>query len=738
MQACDSCHERKVKCDKNFPCQRCSLAGSECHYTDRTKGRTYSQTHVDALERKIKRLETQNKVLVQQKRADTAPIGSQSAPVVSQHDLSASERIHTPSSGPADVAREVSYLSINASGERNYLGSSSGVLLANFIKANVAIETSTRPSTPPIDDQSTQSAGSIADIGRDLPSEAVARRLVVAYLNHDHLCYPVLHPATLLALLPAIYGTGSTFYAQHASEAFVFDIGLAIATASISRSDWQGLPSAHSHYERAMKRVSIVLEKGGLGGLQAIILLIQYRMSSSMQDTSASMWHLVGVGTRIALELGLHRESAYPQKPSRDDASDIEINSNLVQQEISRLCFWSIVCMDRIVSNILGRPLAIHIQDIDSMLPSDFCEEILLAGIELATAEHLTRNRISIFVQITKYRLLCGDIIEALHSGGRRNQSDDDLRLRREQFVADLNVWRLEAADVATSSGTRDNAEPSSCFTSPIWYDMIYHNAILMLHRPSPTLDISRDPVAVQAIFTSAQASISSYAALHRIGVLNHSWLTLQALFMAGLSYVYAVTMHCQVSHRQQGHRRSGLLQKNPSTMEIVNDTRKCSNILVAVSERWKSLQRCVDVFNRLSDAVLADVLKISATPRITATSADGEASTSNLNHSQLQRDDHSGPVLASHPNQVAQSIPWSGASFHQPFATDHMASDLSPLAIENEFRDSAFDLQQMYDQQQVDMSVYQFSLAWFDTFDYSAGMPNQLDDMNMDMHLPS
>jgi hypothetical protein len=245
---------------------------------------------VDTLERRIKRLEAQNRTLSQQNRTGSVFEGSQHTPIVVQNDRPAAGSGHPQHRQSTDVTREVSYLSINASGERNYLGSSSGVLLANFIKANVDIETSTRPSTPPGDDDIAHSTASAAELGRDLPSEQVARRLVLSYLNHDHLRYPVVLPATLLALLAEIYGTNMMFYAQHASEAFIFDIVLAIATASICRSDWQGLPSAHSHYTRAMTRVSTVLEKGGLGGLQAVILLIQYRMSSSMQDTSASKY----------------------------------------------------------------------------------------------------------------------------------------------------------------------------------------------------------------------------------------------------------------------------------------------------------------------------------------------------------------------------------------------------------------------------------------------------------------
>jgi hypothetical protein len=286
---CDHCHERKVRCDKLLPCRRCSLNGSECRYTDRTKARTYSQTHVDTLERRIKRLEAQNRTLVQQDKTDSALSRGQNPLTIVPDNLFTNDRNSSQHHTSADVAGEVSYLSINASGERNYLGSSSGILLANFIRANVDIATSTRSNTPFGDDEASNPTASATELARDLESEEIARKLVLSYLNHDHLRYPVVLPATLGAMLSETYSTNVTSCRRSASEAFIFDMVLAIATASICRSDWQGLPSAHSHYIRAMKRASTVLEKGGLGALQAVILLIQYRMSSSMQDTSASM-----------------------------------------------------------------------------------------------------------------------------------------------------------------------------------------------------------------------------------------------------------------------------------------------------------------------------------------------------------------------------------------------------------------------------------------------------------------
>jgi hypothetical protein len=391
----------------------------------------------------------------------------------------------------------------------------------------------------------------------------------------------------------------------------------------------------------------------------------------------------------------------------------------------------------RIVSNILGRPLAIRTQDVDTALPSETSQELLLSGLEPSTAEQLlTTNRVDVFLHVTRYRLLCGNIIQTLHNRGHRTQTDDEVREQRERFATDLEDWRREAVKTAQSITSGRQLETTSCFTTPTWYDMVYHNAMLMLYRPSPTLEISRDAVAVQTVFNSSQAAIAAYATLHRMGALNHSWLTLQALFMAGLSYVYAVTMHCQVRRRPLVQGRGGLLQTDPTMLEVVNDTRSCSNVLVAVSERWKSLQRCVDVFNRLSDAILVDVIKFSAGSGPGSGPGSGSATAlSSSDHSQHQPE-HTEPVEGTLSTGINQPILWNNESFGQSLTHGDLASNPSPLAIENEFRDSAFDLQQMYNQQQVDMSVYQLSQAWCDSFGFPSEIDHHLDHMAMDQHM--
>lgn len=81
---------------------------------------------------------------------------------------------------------------------------------------------------------------------------------------------------------------------------------------------------------------------------------------------------------------------------------------------------------------------------------------------------------------------------------------------------------------------------------------------------------------------------------------------------MAGLSYVYAVSRHFREKRKHHVSPSNSLrltLTNEPTIPKIVGDCRACSNVLVAVSERCNAQKNCHEVFDRLSDAVLADAV---------------------------------------------------------------------------------------------------------------------------------
>jgi hypothetical protein len=152
-----------------------------------------------------------------------------------------------------------------------------------------------------------------------------------------------------------------------------------------------------------MSRLVLVLGKGGVVALQAILLLCQYRMLIALYETSASLWHLVGMAARMCFELGMHRESIYKtsQQSQSGDFRDLDEAS-----EIKRRCFWSIFALDRIASITLGRPLAINLDDVDTELPHVGQVEGTSSDAPLLSSDTFNspqwHSRTAIFVDITR------------------------------------------------------------------------------------------------------------------------------------------------------------------------------------------------------------------------------------------------------------------------------------------------------------------------------------------------
>ncbi|GKT64280.1 fungal specific transcription factor [Colletotrichum tofieldiae] len=394
---------------------------------------------------------------------------------------------------------------------------------------------------------------------------------------------------------------------------------LAIGTAQVYKLNWNGIWDAEVHYNRAMTRLGDVLSRGGITALQALLLICQYRMGTTSHDTSTSVWHLIGVAARTCFELGLHKASTYAPHQLCDDSEE---GTAAWQDDVEtkRRCFWSVVSMDRIASLILGRPLAIQLEDIDVELPHFDMPASVPLHHSLSTASFGTPEwhlGTSIFVHIVRYRLICGKILNILHRSTSANrESTITYENSRNALVEELQSWRVETTNLPLIPPDAPLASLASrsSFRSAEWYKMLYHNGILMLFRPSPTLcDATGNNTVLQHMFDSSQEAINLYANLHRSRKINYSWVTLHSIFIAGLSYIYALRNHLQhVQSRNVSDTNppKAILRSTPTISQVVNDTRACSKVLVAVSERWAMARNCSEVFDRLSDAVVADIVE--------------------------------------------------------------------------------------------------------------------------------
>lgn len=714
MQAsnCDRCYRRKGRCDKQQPCGSCARANVSCAYTDKVRQRRFTSDDVERVEKRLRQSEARNQILLNEV-ARLRSAGSQSG--VSPANTDQSHASDIPKR--ADAVSEISYLSINAAGERQpYLGSTSGVLFADLVRSSLDASVS-RHASPPVaasQDQadSTSSPVSTTHLARrehELPSEALSSRLLKSYFEHDAIAFPFLSPTAVIQIQQQFY-QDDTYYSSRATsyQTFVFNMVLAIATASVYKYDWQMLPSAESHHARAMQELDHVLSHGGLESLQAILLLCQYRQGSSIKDNSASMWHLVGIAARICLELGLHRESAYPLKWS--SCLDQATMERYHQQEVSRRSFWCLIAMDRVTSNILGRPLAIRDEDVDALLPSEE-DDPASASALIDTATRIPRT--AVFRRIIEYRLLCGSILTTLHRRRAPTMTTIDALQLRADLGAKLETWQDQLTQLNLSDDSTSDPSERSCFLSPVWYRVLYANAKLSIWRPCPLLaDLSHDQHSLQNIYDSSIQAITAYSALHKSRKINYSWIALQSIFMAGLSFLYSVSRHFREQHNHlSSSTECCLLREDPKAIDISQISRACSNVMVAVAERWNALRHCHEVFDRLSDAVLADALKMQTQSPSTnaAASQTPSSSTAEQISAAMQTPGPSYRSQATAANSNSQALYWNGQQQPASLATSNVQCS---LAVDNEFLHCYDDLQSMY-VDQVEDPVMHLSQDW-------------------------
>lgn len=243
-------------------------------------------------------------------------------------------------------------------------------------------------------------------------------------------------------------------------------------------------------------------------------------------------------------------------------------------------------------------------------LPSHLDDDKLTSSCPIPNS---TPSASSPFLHVIRIRRISGQILSTFYNSRTQAQASSEIKdARRRQFHEELVNWHQDTKSFCFSRMTAEQAHVSS-FQTEEWYQAVYNNAILLLYRPSPCFPhpsissgLNGEDGEVFKLLNAAKASILSYVVLHQRRRLNYSWITLHGVFIAGLAYTYSVGRILRDTAQR------GLL---PDIMSLVEVTRGCSNVLVAISERWSVSRRSSELFNHLSNAVIKDCLHTACKP---------------------------------------------------------------------------------------------------------------------------
>jgi hypothetical protein len=328
---------------------------------------------------------------------------------------------------------------------------------------------------------------------------------------------------------------------------------------------------------------------GGLEELQTVLLLAGFAL---LRPIPPGLWYIVGVAVRLAVDLGLHYEDGKDIDTGLEEGSNEEPTTGVDDKrnpgrkngtqergrrewirDFRRRLWWCTYSFDRLVSTCVGRPFGISDVAITTEFPSLLEDKYITPQgfLEPREPNEPTYKRVS--YHYFRFRLLQSEILQVLQyqqaqlvSASPRNpymhsqlpsqflSKFDSFRSWRMDIDRRLWEWK-ESAPAKRENGVGFSTE---------FLDLNYWQAIIMLYRQSlstpplfegeyntseevespstHTAELREDEDRVfLKVAEAGQKVLRLYRQLHRVHLVNYTFLATHHLFMAGISFLYAI-----------------------------------------------------------------------------------------------------------------------------------------------------------------------------------------------------
>ncbi|KIX03130.1 uncharacterized protein Z518_06680 [Rhinocladiella mackenziei CBS 650.93] len=381
---------------------------------------------------------------------------------------------------------------------------------------------------------------------------------------------------------------------------------------------------------------------GDLEELQAVLLLSSFAL---LRPVAPGLWYIVGVAMRLAVDLGLHYEDGSDIDDAAEGQDGLGNAMSAVDpratrpvdakekgrrewiRDLRRRLWWCTYTFDRLVSTCVGRPFGITDQVVTTEFPSLLDDQYITRGgfLPQQSADEPSYKRVS--HHYFRLRLLQSEILQVLqhqqaqqarlNGTNRSNQfmhtklpspfmsKFESFRSWRRDIDQRLYEWKISAPD-PSETGVGFSVH---------FLELNYWQAVIMLYRQSlsvpaplanelsPTEDVS-SPSSVRMeekededlVFLkcaeAGQKTLKLYRQLHRLRLVNYTYLATHHLFMAGISFLYAVWHSPAVRAR---------LSLDDFDFTVLAAT----SVLGDLMEKCPPAEACRDAFERMSKATV-------------------------------------------------------------------------------------------------------------------------------------
>jgi len=354
--------------------------------------------------------------------------------------------------------------------------------------------------------------------------------------------------------------------------------------------------SAIVHLEACLSSASISDRPDGFGGgleeLQAVLLLAGFAL---LRPVAPGLWYIIGVAVRLAVDLGLHYEDGKDidiglgepstrqtsseendgERPRRSSSAKEKGRREWIR-DLRRRLWWCTYSFDRLVSTCVGRPFGITDQVVTTEFPSLLEDRYITregflepTGPSEPTYKHVAYHYF-------RLRLLQSEILQVLQHqqaqqvrAGGANQRNPFMHTQLPSpFLSKFDSFRSWRIDIDRRLWQWKESAPTKRETgvqfSTDFLDLNYWQAIIMLYRQSlsvpavfegefntseevespsaHTVELREDEERVfLKVAEAGQRVLRLYRQLHRVHLVNYTFLATHHLFMAGISFLYAI-----------------------------------------------------------------------------------------------------------------------------------------------------------------------------------------------------
>ncbi|KFA67727.1 hypothetical protein S40285_00991 [Stachybotrys chlorohalonatus IBT 40285] len=504
------------------------------------------------------------------------------------------------------------------------------------------------------------------------PDKDVGLRLVQLYFGHANPQIPILHRGEFMQMFEQAYA--SPPHARGARELYmlnmVFAIGCGVivgepvkteasddAKMSLAANKPRNEPEEYHASAIVHLESCLSTSGGGLDVLQAVLLLANFAL---LRPVPPGLWYIIGVAVRLAVDLGLHLEDSSTidgtfHDPTSDpdqghpagarEGTEQDRGKRQWIRDKRRRLWWCTYSFDRLVSTCVGRPFGINDQVVVTELPSLLDDDYITPtgfidppNLDQPSYKHVAHHYF-------RLRLLQSEIVQVL----QYNQAQASRAVSRPKtypemhdhlpspFLVQFDSFRSWRIDIDRRLYQWKNSAPTRLDTgvpfSTEFLELNYWQAIVMLYRQSlsvpalfegeyNTSNEVNSPTSFTAelrededriylkVAEAGQKILRIYRQLHLSGLVSYTYLSTHHLFMAGISYLYAI-WHSPVV-------RSRLVSLNPvqvetpcganatQTMDEVDFTvLAAKSVFTDMMDKCPPAETCRDAFDRTAKATI-------------------------------------------------------------------------------------------------------------------------------------